>query len=1186
MKIIQVPPQKVLNQAFRKERITQSEIDTFKKNLKILFEALDAQPKEQEEHYKNIVTAFLKDTFYKADYQINTKQNLDLVIRMGKKNKDNVAVIFETKKPNSLEMISNTRPNVKALHQLIFYYLQERIEDKNIEIRHLIITDIYNWYIFDENWFDKNIYQNPAFIKGYEQVKLRRKDTDFFYNQVAKPLLEALEVELKVPFFNLNDFKTIVFEQNSVEDSKLIALYKILSPTHLIKLPFANDSNQLDKHFYSELLHLIGLEEVKEGSKKLIQRKVNRNEFSLLENTISKIENRGYLQPYPMALELCITWVNRVLFLKLLEAQLVTYHKGNKDYCFLNPTVIQDYSRLNKLFFEVLAERTETRKGKTQLEFEKIPYLNSSLFELTPLEHIITMNDLDRDETMPIADNTVLKDLQGKPKTGELPTLDYLLTFLDSYDFASEGSEGIQPLKRTLINASVLGLIFEKINGYKDGSFFTPGFITMYMSRETIRRAVIQKFKDSQLPHFQQVRTMEDLKEAITDRKQANDWMNELKICDPAVGSGHFLVSALNEIIAIKADLGILSFRDGKRLQNFEIFVQNDELIVTDEDTGAIFQYYVNEKGIPPKEVQRVQEMLFHEKQTIIENCLFGVDINPNSVKICRLRLWIELLKNAYYTESSGFKALETLPNIDINIKKGNSLISRFKLQDDLSEVFKKQKFSYHAYRKAVENYKNTNSKPAKAALSTFIDEIKAEFQTVFHKNIKEFKDFARLKGQLYMLRTQGDIFGQGVDVEAEERLEKLVEQAQWNVKAIQENGVYQDAFEWRFEFPEILDKNGVFVGFDVVIGNPPYIPLEHFTEVEKHEFRKKYVVLERKYESSVLFMLESFNLSNENGYLSFIAPLTWQTGENYSKFRNFLYKTYGVELIVNLPFNIFEDAYVDTAIYILAKKTKSEFKFFAFDKKAKEVCFETAPFRMMKLQDLATNDYKIILDDFTEQLLLKLATNYFISLGEITKSTQGLSASNFEKSVQTSEMDTYPFLEKGNVYNYQLVMERIFQTTLQHKPSLKQFYEAEPKILIRRIINRQNRLSVGFTAQKIIFKKDINPFIPTNSNFSASFLLGVMASKLISFIYLKISVIATKDDFRQTTLSELRRIPIPKVPLSEQQPIIEHVEKILALKKAQPSQSTTDLEKEIDKMVYVLYGLTASEIEVIEASM
>ncbi|MFW5701217.1 MAG: Eco57I restriction-modification methylase domain-containing protein, partial [Cyclobacteriaceae bacterium] len=75
---------------------------------------------------------------------------------------------------------------------------------------------------------------------------------------------------------------------------------------------------------------------------------------------------------------------------------------------------------------------------------------------------------------------------------------------------------------------------------------------------------------------------------------------------------------------------------------------------------------------------QRIQETLFHEKQTIIENCLFGVDINPNSVKICRLRLWIELLKNAYY--KNGTEELETLPNIDINIKCGNSLISRFDL--------------------------------------------------------------------------------------------------------------------------------------------------------------------------------------------------------------------------------------------------------------------------------------------------------------------------------------------------------------------------------------------------------------------------------------------------------------------------------------------------------------------------
>src|SRR5690606_33701554 len=132
------------------------------------------------------------------------------------------------------------------------------------------------------------------------------------------------------------------------------------------------------------------------------------------------------------------------------------------------------------------------------------------------------------------------------------------------------------------------------------------------------------------------------------DRKEANKIVNSIKICDPAVGSGHFLVSALNEMIAVKNDLKILQDRDGKRLKEYQVEVVNDELIVTDEE-GELFEYNPGSAGSPAnRESQRIQETLFHEKQTIIENCLFGVDINSNSVKICRLRLWIELLKNAY----------------------------------------------------------------------------------------------------------------------------------------------------------------------------------------------------------------------------------------------------------------------------------------------------------------------------------------------------------------------------------------------------------------------------------------------------------------------------------------------------------------------------------------------------------
>ena len=156
----------------------------------------------------------------------------------------------------------------------------------------------------------------------------------------------------------------------------------------------------------------------------------------------------------------------------------------------------------------------------------------------------------------------IVKDKKNKPKYVKLPTLKYLLTFLDAYDFASEGSEGVQDEAKTLINASVLGLIFEKINGHKDGSVFTPGFITMYMCREAIQRVVIQKFNEQYGWHCA---TFTDLQnKELVSISEANEIINSLKICDPTVGSGHFLVSALNELIHIKYELGILIDKEGK----------------------------------------------------------------------------------------------------------------------------------------------------------------------------------------------------------------------------------------------------------------------------------------------------------------------------------------------------------------------------------------------------------------------------------------------------------------------------------------------------------------------------------------------------------------------------------------------------------------------------------------------
>ncbi|MCH5600820.1 hypothetical protein MKP09_24350 [Niabella ginsengisoli] len=602
-------------------------------------------------------------------------------------------------------MLTTEKLNSKAFQELVLYYLRERIIHKNLEIKHLIVTNINEWFIFDATIFDRLFAQNKTLVQqfeDFEQGRLADTKTDFFYKQIAEPFIATITAEITFTYFNLQDYQKPLKNADKADDNLLIALFKLLSPEHLLKLPFANDSNSLDKRFYSELLHIIGLTETKEGSKKLIGRNKPEERYSgtILEDAIIHLDSRDKLgrlekpsqfgnttaeRLFSVGLELAITWINRILFLKLLEAQLINYHKGNKSYAFLNTDKVKSYDDLDRLFFQVLARRYDERNEAIKAIFEKVPYLNSSLFEPTDLEQTtLFISNLSNDAVIPVFSQTVLKDQQGKKRTGPLATLEYLFAFLNAYDFSSEGAEDIQEDNKTLINASVLGLIFEKINGYKDGSFFTPGFITMYMCRETIRKAVVQKFNESLLIPEGEIKTIDDIYGLIPhkiSRKQANDIVNSIKICDPAVGSGHFLVSALNEMIAVKNDLKILEDKEGRSLHRYDIEVVNDELAVTDEE-GELFEYNPHNK-----ESQRIQETLFNEKQTIIENCLFGVDINANSVKICRLRLWIELLKNAYYKNAT---ELETLPNIDINIKCGNSLVSRFALDADLKQALKK----------------------------------------------------------------------------------------------------------------------------------------------------------------------------------------------------------------------------------------------------------------------------------------------------------------------------------------------------------------------------------------------------------------------------------------------------------------------------------------------------------------
>lgn len=899
MKLELIKPIKALNKAYLKEKVSRNHIELFKKNLQQLLSRINEQ--ESEEHLKNVIADFLKDTWYKDQFEINTKDRNDLVIHTGKTTKDAVGVILEVKKPsNKAEMMTAAKPNTKALQELILYYLRERVDHNNTDIKYLVVTNIYEWFVIDEVWFEKNVFRNSKLKKDYENWKLSGKDTRFFYDSIAKSFLDEVAEEMPVTYFDVRTYEKYVNNADKEDDTKLIGLYKILSPAHLLKQPFVNDSNSLDTKFYVELLHIIGLEEIKDGGKKLIKRKAKSDEASLLENTIIKLEDKDALrnisnlstfgankeeQLFNVALELCITWVNRVLFIKLLEAQLYKYHKGNAAYLFLNSKLVFDFDELSNLFFQVLAEKPESRRNHIKEKFSKVPYLNSSLFERIELERqTINISELDNRLQLPLSNSSVLKDDNGKRKAGTLPTLQYLFEFLDAYDFTSEGGEEIQEENKNLINASVLGLIFEKINGYKDGSFFTPGFVTMYMCKETIRRSVLQKFNDTKGWNCD---TIDGLYNKIDDKKEANKIINSLHICDPAVGSGHFLVSALNEMIAIKSELKILQDATGKSLRDYHVEVVNDELIITDED-GKLFDYNPQNK-----ESQRIQETLFHEKETIIENCLFGVDINPNSVKICRLRLWIELLKNAYYTPASNYIELETLPNIDINIKCGNSLISRFALDADIKSALRNSKWSIDSYKVAVQTYRDAESKEQKREMEGLIDSIKKDFRSYISPNDQKYKKLSKLRGDLFNISQTKELFDEGnkKNKDTKKKIEQLsneITKLETEIGEIKNNKIYENAFEWRFEFPEVLNGDGDFIGFDMMIGNPPYIQLQKMGLESETLEKQGFETFAKTGDIYQLFYELGVNLLRNNGQLCFITSNKWMRTDYGKVTRNY----------------------------------------------------------------------------------------------------------------------------------------------------------------------------------------------------------------------------------------------------------------------------------------------------------
>ncbi|WQT17591.1 Eco57I restriction-modification methylase domain-containing protein [Helicobacter pylori] len=1161
---------------------TTETIENFEKEINSLLE--NAPRQDDEEFQKNEINSFLKNTY---GYRCNTNKKVDSAIYVD----EEVQVLIEVKALNKKTEFPKNKENPlsKAFCQMVLYFLEEREKEKNNSLKHTIICNAHEFFLFDckdllflnEDKRIKKFYKNYAQKEGTDSSKPR------FYEDLEQYLKEGFQGELRYTYFNLND-----------DFKELPLIYQVLSQEVLLKQKKTLDANTLNKDFYEELLYILGLEEQNEKGKILI--KPSRTENSLSDALKEQYKDLDDEE----VMALLIAWNNRILFLRLLESLLISFEHFKKEKPFLTTENFKDFNDLNTLFFEVLAKKNSERLPEIKEDkiLQKIPYLNSSLFDQTPLESKGYEIKLLNNKPLEIYPKSVLKKDKDYQEQKDWTLLEYLFEFLHVYKFTTtpeDIKDGADKSESVLINPSVLGLVFEKLNGYKEGSFYTPSFITSYMCKESITPIVLDKFNQTYKIECENLKELKNyLKNSYKEdkRKEYLQLLLTLRICDPAVGSGHFLVSALNEMVWIAYELGLIA-----SLYRHNLKLENDEIIIhTPED--KVFKYTIPHSENDPH--HQIQKELFELKKDIIENCLFGVDINPNSCEITKLRLWIELLKYSYYIfeEGKNTNNLETLPNIDINIKCANSLISRFNLNDDLKKIPNiKQKIQ--EYKDLVAQYKDPNPlyplnkqdlinkiQDLKNTFSLTLKDpkTKAELEKAIEKHIKKYNFFALddkslLDGLNYFIPS---LFG---TPKLSPKEEEEAFASYGRIRALRKKlddalsgGEYHNAFEWRFEFPEVLDDEGDFLGFDCIIGNPPYIDYRKIDEKTKIFLSKFSSVYKKSKEGSIFvyFIERVSQLIIKHGEISFINPIAYLCKPTDHGIRDYIDKNLKITMLIDLSnIKIFESASTYTCINIFKRENKKNEILFLRSDDLNELSSNKDDF--LKIPDVNIEHISIFLDPISRHIAERFKTQ----LGDFCKIFCGLSKTGFRSDVinTNSEKSVY-FLESSDIYRYYVndfgkkFLKRIDDYFSQEK---QEIFEQQDIIFMTRMTNQIRCVVVplGVYGGKvnILYDFRIDRFL----------ILGVLNSKLMTYFYKKkfFPTHMQGGAFGFDTLS-VETLPFPQITEKNQEladKIIALVDKILQSKEKDPKANTQKLEKEIDALVYQLYNLTDEEIKIIE---
>ena len=792
------------------------------------------------------------------------------------------------------------------------------------------------------------------------------------------------------------------------------------------------------------------------------------------------------------------------------------------------------------------------------------------------------------------------------------------------------------------LDPELLGKVFENLLGAYNpetretarnatGSFYTPREIVDYMVEESLKNYLKTKVPaadDKRLEDLFDRSKAAEGAETQFSCKEKDALLNALydcKILDPACGSGAFPMGVLHCMVRLltRLDPQSLSIRQ-HLLDRYRV----DKAVVDSTESAADREERLAELEIRLREGQHYPD--YERKLYLIENCIYGVDIQPIATQISKLRFFISLLcdqlRTSYDPDAENFGLL-SLPNLEAKFVCANTLISlpevgaldasvgniaelRRELQSNRHKIFCARS------TRTKEKYKNKDLEIRDAIRATVKDSLSKPDEDVIAKCREQIADAQKRRIKVAEpdwveeeVAVQADLFStfekkkvrkdrnaparDKIDAEiswAEETIKKELSKGdRSNVSAATRYAdmvagwdPYDQNASSPFFDPEWMFNNTT--GFDVVIGNPPYGKI--FPEESNEHIKEKFPVFGDTKDAFVAFGLYAFSALKKDGVMQYIIPSSWHGGPAYRSFRDECLK-YRMLNLIELPFDMFQSAYVDTGIFGLQNENPEESscvktrRFGCKDKfKAQGVICDLIEQRLW--HDVV--DKKFILSK--EQIGLECSLSRIKgTIGDCVEAKRGVLLPKDLIEDKRTQTANYPYFI-GDVYRYEVSVEKKwieFGVGFKEGPKEKMWYEGE-RLLLRRLMSRAHRLMTGYTDEAFVTNKNLY-ILRQKQDVELKFLLAIANSRLYSHLYASRVSGSVKDDFPQVTMTDFLSLPLPETTTAERRQFIKLVDQVLASKAKDREADTSPLEAKIDHLVYKLYGLTEEEIAVVEGA-